>query len=79
VFLIGTGGSRKGEMMCKMTQKLATQKSKGQTMNLGVLRSKIRCETNNRRRLWESVGKKIPELLAESWILHHDTAPTFDV
>jgi len=30
VFLNGTGGSRKGEKTCKMTQKVGSQKRKGQ-------------------------------------------------
>jgi len=30
VFLNGTGGSRKGEKMCKTTQELGSQKRKGQ-------------------------------------------------
>jgi hypothetical protein len=36
----------------------------GQIMNLGALRSKIRCETNSRRRLQESVWGKKTQTLA---------------
>ena len=51
--LNGTGSSRKGEL-CKMTQEVGSQKRKdrckcGQSMNLGALRSKIRCESKSRR------------------------------
>jgi hypothetical protein len=42
VFLNGTGGSRKDEKMCKTTQEVGSQKRKGQSTNLGALRSKIR-------------------------------------
>ena len=49
VFLNGTGGSRKGEV-CKMTQEVSSQKRKcGQSTDLGALRSKSRCERNNRQ------------------------------
>jgi hypothetical protein len=53
--------------MCKMTQEVRPKNAKdsckcGQSMNLGALGSKIRCEINSRRRLWESVRRKIPEL-----------------
>jgi hypothetical protein len=48
-FLNGTGGSRKGEKMCKTTQEVGSQKCKGQSMNLGAIRLKIRCESNSRR------------------------------
>jgi hypothetical protein len=53
VFLNGTGGSRKGEI-CMMTQDVGSHNAKdrskcGQSLNLGALRSKIRCETNSRR------------------------------
>jgi hypothetical protein len=51
--LDGTGGSRKGEGLCKTTQKWATKNAKdrckcGQSTNLGALRSKIRCASNSR-------------------------------
>jgi hypothetical protein len=29
-------------------------------------------------RLWESFGKKRPDLWPDKWILHHDTAPAHD-
>jgi hypothetical protein len=50
VFLNGIGGSRKGEKIYKMNQaKNEEDRFKcGQSMNLGALRSKIRCETYSR-------------------------------
>jgi histone-lysine N-methyltransferase SETMAR len=33
----------------------------------------------SRRRLWESVQRKRPELWPDKWILHHDDAPVHDV
>jgi hypothetical protein len=47
----------------------------GQSMNLGVLRSKIRSETNSTRMLWESVQGKRPKLSPDIRIFHHDNAP----
>jgi hypothetical protein len=51
--LNGTGGSRKGEKMCKTTQEVGSQKCnrqmRGQSMNFGALRLKGRCEINSRR------------------------------
>jgi hypothetical protein len=55
------------------------QKCKGQSTNLGVLRLKITCETNGRRRLWESFWKKRPKLWNDKYNLHHDIAPAHDV
>jgi hypothetical protein len=39
---------------------------------------KIRCETNSRKRSWEAVRGKRPELWPEKWILHHDNTPAYD-
>jgi hypothetical protein len=54
MFFNGIGGSRKDEKMSKMTQEMGSKNEKdrckcGQSMNLDVLRSKIRCETNSSR------------------------------
>jgi hypothetical protein len=51
----------------------------GQSINLGVLKSKIRCETKSRRRLWASVQRKRLELWPHYLILHHDSALVHDV
>jgi hypothetical protein len=50
----------------------------GQSMNLGAFRLKIRCETNNRRRLWELVKRKRPKLWPNKWICHNDNAPLYE-
>jgi hypothetical protein len=73
----------KGEKMCKMIQKVSSKNPKnrckcGQSTNLDALRLKIRCETNRRRRLWESVWRKRPELWPDKWILRHDSAPVHE-
>jgi hypothetical protein len=50
VFLNGISGSRKGRKMCTMTLEVGSQEHKCvQSMNLGAVRSKIRCESNSRR------------------------------
>jgi transposase len=63
-------------MYYKMTQEVGSQKHTdrckcGQRTYLDVLRSTIRCETNSRRKLWESVRRKRPKLWPDNWIPHH--------
>jgi hypothetical protein len=78
VFLNGINNSRKSKKICKMTREVASKNAKerwkcGQSTNLAVPRSKIRCGTNSRR-LWEPVLRKRPELWHCKWILHHNNA-----
>jgi hypothetical protein len=68
--------------MCKITHEVGSQKCKAQmkiwqSTNLGEFRSKIKCESDGRKRLRESVRKKIPELWPDKWILHHENAPAY--
>jgi transposase len=68
---------------CKITQ-VGSQKYREQMQmwtkytNTGALRSKIRCETNSRRRLQKSVQRKRPELWLDKRIFHHYNAPAHD-
>jgi hypothetical protein len=76
----GIGGSRKGEKMCKITQEVGAKNTEnrckcGQSMNFGVLRTKIGCEANSRGRFGKCAQKKGPELWPDKRILHHDNAP----
>jgi hypothetical protein len=69
-----------GEMMCKMTQGVGSQKRKGQMQMWTEYE-----ETVNQQwylevltRLRESVRRKRPELWPDKWILRHDNAPAHD-
>jgi hypothetical protein len=51
---------------------------RGHSTNLGALRSKIRSETNSRRRLLESVQRRRPGFWPDKWIHHHENAPAIN-
>jgi hypothetical protein len=62
-----------------MTQEAEAKNAKdrckcGQSMNLGALRSKIRCYLEVLTRLQVSVWRKRPDLCPYMWILRHDNA-----
>jgi hypothetical protein len=69
--LNGMGGSRKGQKMCKMIQEVCSQQHKGQMqvwteLNLGLLRSKIKWQTNSRRRYKGLFGAMmVPQILTD--------------
>jgi hypothetical protein len=62
-----------------MAQEMGSQKHKGQmqngqSMKLGALSLKVRCETNTIIRLQEFIRRKTPQLLPDKRILHHENA-----
>jgi hypothetical protein len=80
MFLNGTGGSWKGEKMCKMTEEVSSQRRKGQMQMWTEYEQTVNqhCYLEELTRLRESVGRKRPELWSDKLILHHDNAPAHD-
>jgi hypothetical protein len=80
MFLNGIGDSRKDAKVCEMTQKVGSQKRKGQMQMWTEHEQTVdeQCYLEVLTRLRESVRGKRPELWPDKWILHYDNAPKHD-